>query len=34
MHLLVDLARVADGELPEEPAVFTKRLAKLMAQGS
>ncbi len=34
MHLLVDLARVADGELPQEPAAFTKRLAKLMAQSS
>lgn len=34
MHLLVDLARVADGELPQEPAVFTKRLAKLLALGS
>ena len=34
MHLLVDLARVADGELPQEPAIFTKRLAKLMAEVS
>ncbi|WP_457795822.1 molecular chaperone HtpG [Methylocystis sp. S23] len=33
MHLLLDLARVADGERPVDPAAFAKRLSALLAKG-
>jgi molecular chaperone HtpG len=34
MHLLLDLARVADGERPVDPAAFAKRLSALLAKGA
>ena len=33
MYLLLDLARVADGETPLDPAAFTRRLGALLAKG-
>ncbi|BDV35045.1 molecular chaperone HtpG [Methylocystis iwaonis] len=32
LHLLLDLARVADGEAPVDPAAFAKRLSALIAK--
>jgi molecular chaperone HtpG len=32
-HLLLDQARIADGEPPADPAAFSRRLAEVMAQG-
>ncbi|WP_442756505.1 molecular chaperone HtpG [Methylocystis sp. JAN1] len=34
MHLLLDLARVADGEQPVDPAAFARRLSALIAKGA
>jgi len=34
MHLLFDLARVADGEQPVDPAAFARRLSALLAKGA
>jgi molecular chaperone HtpG len=34
MHLLLDLARVADGEQPVDPAAFARRLSALLAKGA
>lgn len=33
MHLLLDLARVADGESPVDPAAFARRLSALLARS-
>jgi len=32
-HLLLDQARIADGEVPSDPAAFAKRLANVMEQA-
>jgi molecular chaperone HtpG len=34
LHLLLDLARVADGEQPVDPAAFARRLSSLIAKGA
>lgn len=34
LHLLLDLARVADGEAPVDPAAFAKRLSALIAKAA
>jgi molecular chaperone HtpG len=34
LYLLLDLARVADGEAPVDPAAFAKRLSALIAQSA
>jgi molecular chaperone HtpG len=34
MHLLFDLARVADGEPPVDPAAFARRLSALIARSA
>ncbi len=34
MHLLLDLARVADGETPVDPAAFARRLSALIARSA
>lgn len=34
LHLLFDLARVADGEAPLDPIAFTRRLSALIARGA
>lgn len=34
LHLLLDLARVADGEAPVDPAAFAKRLSALLAKAA
>jgi len=32
-HVLLDQARIAAGELPEDPALYSKRIAELLAKG-
>ena len=32
-YLLLDQARIIEGEIPEDPAAFSRRLADVMAKG-
>ena len=32
-HVLLDHARIAAGELPEDPALYSKRIADLLTKG-